>query len=118
MEDLVLESGIKRGISFSPGAVAEIKRLIALQPAPEQAVLRLGVKGGGCAGFTYIFDFDKPQANDITYCIGDITVVMDPMHQLYLEGTEIHFESGLNNRGFVYKNPNASKTCGCGESFG
>lgn len=117
MQDLVLESGIKKGISLSPGAVNEIKRLATAQNIAG-AVLRLGVKGGGCAGFTYIFDFDKQQANDVVYNIDGITIVVDPMHELYLAGTEVHFEQGLNNRGFVYRNPNASKTCGCGESFG
>jgi Fe-S cluster assembly iron-binding protein IscA len=67
----VLESGIKKGISLSPSAVAEIKRLISAQTTPD-AVLRLGVKGGGGAGCTYIFEFDKQQANDIIYNIDGI----------------------------------------------
>lgn len=118
MEDLVLESGIRKGISFTTGGLKEIKRLISEQNASEDKALRLGVKGGGCAGFTYILEFDARKETDSVFEIDGIKVVVDPTHQLYLDGTEIDFQQGLNSRGFVYKNPNASKTCGCGESFG
>lgn len=118
MSDLVLEPGIKKGITFTASALAEVKRLIIAQNIPAEHGLRVGVKGGGCAGFTYIIEFDTPQANDTIYNIGDVKVLVDPMHELYLAGTEVHFEAGLNNRGFIYRNPNANKTCGCGESFG
>lgn len=117
MEDLVLESGIKKGISLTPGAIKEIKRLLAEAPVDKKS-LRLGVKGGGCAGFTYTFEFDLPAPNDQIYEIDGIKIVVDPAHELYLAGTEVDFQQGLNARGFIYKNPNASKTCGCGESFG
>ncbi len=118
MESLVLESGIKNGISLSPGAAKEITRLMEEQKPEENKFLRLGVKGGGCAGFTYILDFDIQKEGDIVYNIEGIKILVDPMHELYLAGTEIGFQQGLNSRGFIYKNPNASKTCGCGESFG
>jgi iron-sulfur cluster assembly protein len=118
MEDLVLESGIKKGISLTPSAISEIKRLIATQNITEGQGLRLGVKGGGCAGFTYLLDFDNQQADDLVYEVEGVKILVNPMHELYLAGTEVHFEAGLNNRGFIYRNPNASKTCGCGESFG
>src|SRR6185369_8472058 len=118
MEDLVLESGIKQGLSLTPSAVTEVRRLIAEQNIEENKGLRLGVKGGGCAGFTYLLDFDTPTAEDKVYIIEGVKILVNPLHELYLAGTEIHFEAGLNNRGFIYRNPNASKTCGCGESFG
>ena len=118
MESLVLESGIKKGISLTVGAVKEITRLIDDLKPEENKALRLGVKGGGCAGFTYILDFDTQKESDTIYNIEGITILVDPMHELYLAGTEIDFQQGLNSRGFIYKNPNASKTCGCGESFG
>ena len=118
MESLVLESGIKKGISLTAGAVKEITRLIGDLKPEENKALRLGVKGGGCAGFTYILDFDTQKESDTIYNIEGITILVDPMHELYLAGTEIDFQQGLNSRGFIYKNPNASKTCGCGESFG
>jgi len=118
MESLVLESGIKKGISLTPGAIKEISRLMTEQTAENKKALRLGVKGGGCAGFTYILEFDTQKEGDTIYDIDGIKIVVDPMHELYLAGTEVDFQQGLNSRGFIYKNPNASKTCGCGESFG
>ena len=118
MESLVLESGIKKGISLTAGAAKEITRLLGEQKPGEDKFLRLGVKGGGCAGFTYILDFDTQKESDTVYNIDGIKILVDPMHELYLAGTEIDFQQGLNSRGFIYKNPNASKTCGCGESFG
>lgn len=118
MDSLVLESGIKKGISLTPDAAKEIGRLLSEQKPGENKALRLGVKGGGCAGFTYIFEFDTAKESDVVYNIDGIKILVDPMHELYLVGTEIDFQQGLNSRGFIYKNPNASKTCGCGESFG
>ena len=118
MESLVLESGVKKGISLTAGAAKEISRLMAEQKPEENKALRLGVKGGGCAGFTYILDFDVQKEGDVLYNIDGVKIIVDPMHELYLAGTEIDFQQGLNSRGFIYKNPNASKTCGCGESFG
>jgi iron-sulfur cluster assembly protein len=118
MENLVLESGIKKGISLTPGAAKEIKRLITAENAGEGKYLRIGVKGGGCAGFSYIMEFDTKKDGDTLYDIDGINIIVDLTHELYLAGTEVDFQQGLNSRGFIYKNPNASKTCGCGESFG
>ncbi|HWB63037.1 MAG TPA: iron-sulfur cluster assembly accessory protein [Chitinophagales bacterium] len=118
MEDLVLKSGIKKEISLTPGAARELKRLMEAENGGTGKFLRLGVKGGGCAGFTYVLEFDTKKDNDLVYEIDGIKLVVDQLHELYLAGTEIDFQQGLNSRGFVYKNPNASKTCGCGESFG
>jgi len=118
MEDLVLTSGVKKGISLSSGAVNEIKRLMVEQKTNDGKFLRLGVKGGGCAGFSYTLEFDTPKEQDAIYEVEGIKIIVDPTHELYVGGTEIDFQQGLNSRGFVYKNPNASKTCGCGESFG
>jgi iron-sulfur cluster assembly protein len=118
MTDLVLESGIKKGITFTPTALKEVKRLIAEQGIGQEQGLRLGVKGGGCAGFTYILEFDAQKEGDNVYTIDGVKVLVDFSSELYLAGTEVDFQSGLNNRGFVYNNPNATKTCGCGESFG
>jgi iron-sulfur cluster assembly accessory protein len=118
MESLILESSVKKGLTLTPGALKEISRLLGEQKVEENRALRLGVKGGGCAGFTYILDFDEQKESDIVFNIDGVKIVVDPMHELYLAGTEIDFQQGLNSRGFIYKNPNASKTCGCGESFG
>jgi iron-sulfur cluster assembly protein len=118
MEELLLESGIKKGISLTPGAIGEINRLIAAENINGDTYLRFGVKGGGCAGFTYILEFDTKKPADIVYNVAGIQILVDPMHELYIAGTQIDFQQGLNARGFTYNNPNASKTCGCGESFG
>jgi iron-sulfur cluster assembly protein len=118
MEDLVLESGLKKGVTFTSGATAEIKRLIQADPINETQALRIGVKGGGCAGFSYILEFDTIKPTDTIYELDGFKVAIDPTHEMYLGGTEVDFQMGLNNRGFIYNNPNASKTCGCGESFG
>lgn len=80
--------------------------------------LRVGVKGGGCSGLTYVLDFDEKKENDISFDIEGIPCIMDKSHGIYLLGMEIDWSGGLNARGFTFKNPNASSTCGCGTSFG
>jgi iron-sulfur cluster assembly protein len=85
--------------------------------APEYFV-RVGVKGGGCSGLTYQLDFDnEPQAGDMEFGDEELKVVCDMKSFLYLCGTELDFSDGLNGKGFNFINPNASRTCGCGESF-
>ncbi len=80
-------------------------------------VLRVAVKGGGCSGMTYVLDFDNKEEGDTLYAGSGIEYVMKAAHEIYLIGMEINWEDGLNNRGFTFKNPNASATCGCGTSF-
>ena len=79
--------------------------------------LRVGVKGGGCSGFSYILGFDEEKENDQVFEIKGIKVLMQKSHAIYLLGMEIDWEEGLNNRGFSFNNPNATDTCGCGTSF-
>ena len=79
--------------------------------------LRVGVKGGGCSGMTYVLEFDEQKSNDELLEIDGTTFIMDKSHAMYLTGMEINWEGGLNSRGFTFKNPNASSTCGCGTSF-
>lgn len=81
--------------------------------------LRVGVKGGGCSGLSYVMDFDDTKTElDEEVIINDILkVVIDKKSVLYLFGTELQYSSGLNGKGFQWVNPNASRTCGCGESF-
>jgi iron-sulfur cluster assembly accessory protein len=102
-------------VSFTETAITEIKRLYTLQQ--EGYYLRVGAKGGGCSGLTYVLDFDTRKENDDLFEINGIECIMDKNHALYLLGMEIHWDNGLNNRGFTFTNPNASKTCGCGTSF-
>lgn len=103
-------------VSFTSGAINEIQRLMQLEENAGKK-LRVGVKGGGCSGMTYILEFDEQRPNDEAFEIENIPCVMDRGHELYLAGMEINWEGGLNSRGFTFKNPNASNTCGCGTSF-
>lgn len=104
-------------IKLTEGALTELKRLLADPGFDHTNTLRIGVKGGGCSGLSYVLGFDKPTANDNEYEIEGVRFVIDKAHELYLAGMEVDWENGLNNRGFSFKNPNASSTCGCGTSF-
>ena len=86
---------------------------------PDSHHLRVGVKGGGCSGLSYVMDFDTTiESTDETVEIdGGLKVVIDRKSVLYLYGTELDYSDGLNGKGFQWGNPNASRTCGCGESF-
>ena len=104
-------------VSFTENAKAEVLRLMNEDDFDTTQQLRVGVKGGGCSGLTYVLGFDAPEATDEMYEIEGISFVMNPSHQLYLFGMQIDWQDGLNSRGFTFVNPNASKTCGCGTSF-
>ncbi len=104
-------------LKFTAGALAEIKTLIYEKEVPADHALRVGVKGGGCSGMSYILGFDVIKDTDDVYEVEGIKMVMNKAHGLYLAGMEVDYVSGLDNRGFVFNNPNASSTCGCGTSF-
>ena len=104
-------------VSFTASAIEEIKRLLVENNPENFQYLRVGVKGGGCSGMTYVLGFDKKEDTDEMYNIEGIEVIMNKAHGIYLMGMEVDFSDGLNARGFVFKNPNASSTCGCGTSF-
>ncbi|MFV0605763.1 MAG: HesB/IscA family protein [Niabella sp.] len=104
-------------VTLTPGAIKEIKKLMSDPSFDGSQFLRVGVKGGGCSGMSYILGFDKKEDNDKVFEIEGIPCVMNKAHELYLAGIEIDWEEGLNNRGFTFANPNASGTCGCGTSF-
>jgi iron-sulfur cluster assembly accessory protein len=112
-----MNTTINAPVTLTEGAVAEIRRLMAEPGFDNSQFLRVGVKGGGCAGMTYVLGFDQKEADDVEYEIGGITVIMKDAHGIYLHGIEVDFQQGLNARGFVFNNPNASSTCGCGTSF-
>jgi len=100
-------------------AAQEIVKIKAENKIPEGHALRLGVKGGGCSGMSYVLAFDEqPRHGDTVYQMEGLTVYIDPKSQFYLSGTTLDFSDGLNGRGFVFNNPNATRTCGCGHSFG
>ncbi len=104
-------------VSFTASAVEEIKSLFRDGNYPTNFGLRIGVEGGGCAGFSYILNFDQQKENDEVYFIGEIPLYIDNTQIMYLYNCNIDFKTGLDNRGFVYNNPNATTTCGCGTSF-
>ncbi|WP_428937955.1 iron-sulfur cluster insertion protein ErpA [Fontivita pretiosa] len=107
-------------IKLTETAAREIKRIIQEQNLPaEQTRLRVGVKGGGCSGFTYMLDLtEEPKTdNDEEMDCHGVKILVDMMSALYLDGTEIDFRDEVMGRGFVFKNPNATSTCGCGSSF-
>ena len=104
-------------VSFTEGAIAEIHRLMAEPDFDQQQRLKVGVKGGGCSGMTYVLGFDVPKAEDELFTFEGIPCCMEAAHQIYLYGMQIDWQGGLNSRGFTFNNPNASSTCGCGTSF-
>ena len=103
-------------ITLTPNAAAEVRRLLEKQGKPNFG-LRVGVQGGGCSGLSYKLGFDEGRKGDHIAEIDGIKVVVDPKSELYLEGTMLDFVDGLEGRGFKFLNPNAKKSCGCGESF-
>lgn len=106
------------GIQLTEKAVAEVKRIIQDQKLPAGTGLRVGVKGGGCSGFSYAMGFEAQQREgDQVETVHGVPVFCDSKSSLYLNGITIDFQDSLMGRGFVFQNPNAKHTCGCGESF-
>jgi iron-sulfur cluster assembly protein len=107
-------------IMLTETAAKEIKKIIQDQSLPaEQTRLRVGVRGGGCSGFTYMLDLTEEPVgeNDEELDSHGVKIVVDNKSHLYLDGVEIDFKDEVMGRGFVFKNPNATSTCGCGSSF-
>ncbi len=106
-------------ITISEKALKQVKQIMSENNIPENYSLRISVKGGGCSGFTYNLGFDGDEKDGDTYFENqDLKIVVDGKSLFYLLGTELDFSDGLNGKGFLFNNPNATKTCGCGESFG
>ncbi|HMR92238.1 MAG TPA: iron-sulfur cluster assembly accessory protein [Chitinophagaceae bacterium] len=112
-----METMTTNPVTLTPGAIDEIKRLMAADSFDKSQVLRVGVKGGGCSGMSYVLGFDQLQEGDVRFEIAGIPCVMNKAHEIYLFGMEVDWQDGLSNRGFTFQNPNASTTCGCGTSF-
>jgi len=104
-------------VTLTEGAIKQLRSIQKEMEVPAGHKLRVGVKGGGCSGYTYVLGFDEKKETDEEYEIGGIPIVMNKAHALYIMGMEIDFIDGLENRGFKYNNPNATDTCGCGTSF-
>lgn len=96
-------------------AVAELKRLAENEAEAEG--IRLGVKGGGCSGLSYLLEFGQYEPGDNVVEQDGVKFFLDRKATIYLKGIELDYRSGLSGKGFVFRNPNASNTCGCGESF-
>jgi iron-sulfur cluster assembly protein len=106
-------------ISLTEKAAGQVRKIMSENSIPESHGLRLSVKGGGCSGLSYVLGFDAaPGANDKVMESNGVTVFIDPKSLFYLSGTVLDFSDGLNGKGFVFNNPQAAKTCGCGSSFG
>lgn len=112
-----METTISAPIKLSESAVSEVKRLMNEPDFVQGQYLRVGVKGGGCSGMSYVLGFDQMEEDDDIFEIEGVSVIMKKAHGIYLIGMEVDYSDGLNARGFVFKNPNASSTCGCGSSF-
>jgi len=104
-------------ISLTQGALNQLRRIYSEQNLSEDHGLRIGVKGGGCSGFSYVLGFDVQKDKDEVYEQDGFRIFMEKSHAIYLLGMEVDWIDGLNNRGFTFSNPNAKETCGCGTSF-
>jgi len=106
-------------LTVTPKAILEIKRLLQAEQANSQSVLRVMVVGGGCSGMSYKLEFESkpPAEKDLLFERDGVKVVVDPKALLFIIGTELDFSDGLSGTGFIFTNPNAKRTCGCGTSF-
>ena len=104
-------------ISFTIEAIQALKDAMESEDLEPEHTLRVGLRGGGCAGFEYVLDFTGPKENDYIMNFDGVKVYLDPMSAMHLEGTKIDYVTSLMGMGFKFINPRASKTCGCGSSF-
>ncbi|MFO1051577.1 MAG: iron-sulfur cluster assembly accessory protein [Planctomycetota bacterium] len=110
----------RRGVHVSERAAKEILRVMDEHSMPIASTwVRIGAKGGGCSGFSYVLDFDPngPTEFDLSYEEHGVHLVVDKKSEFFMGGTTLDFNDGLLDRGFVFKNPSATGTCGCGTSF-
>lgn len=104
-------------VSITDNAAAELKNIRVEENIAAEKILRLGVKGGGCSGLSYILEFEEKTPFDEELTLNSVPVIIDKRQMMYLVGMELDYQYGLNNRGFIFNNPNAKTTCGCGTSF-
>lgn len=104
-------------INITDKALEQIAQIFDSEERSEGDGLRLGVVGGGCSGLSYKIDFDSPKEKDHILTFDKVKVYIDLKSAVYLKGITLDFKDGLNGKGFVFVNPNAANTCGCGESF-
>jgi iron-sulfur cluster assembly protein len=104
-------------VKITDRAKTEIRAIFEREENKGQKGLRLGVVGGGCSGLSYQMEFSERRADDSVIDCGGFMVLLDPKSTIYLKGITLDFQDGLQGKGFVFGNPNATNTCGCGESF-
>jgi iron-sulfur cluster assembly protein len=104
-------------IEITDAAVKEVRRQREKRGTP-QASLRVGIRGGGCTGFSYLFEWcdGPPKPHDKVTTKEDVSLYVDPKSYVYLDGTQLHFVTSIMGHGFKFENPNVKSTCGCGES--
>jgi len=118
MVETTIEPLVTEEIIITQRAADQIEEIRKKENLSNEFALRVGVKGGGCSGFSYVLGFDnEKRPNDKIIQSQGIRVYIDEKSLFYLQGTELDFQDGLNGKGFVFNNPNAAKTCGCGNSF-
>lgn len=104
-------------ITVTEKAIEQLRKLMQVE-GKEGYGLRIGVKSGGCSGLSYYMEFvEQPLPNDNVMEFGDVKLFIDVFSGMYLNGSQLDFTDGLNGSGFVWNNPNAQRTCGCGQSF-
>lgn len=107
----------EKPLEITPSAVEAIQNAIKADGEPGDG-LRISVRGGGCSGYQYQLDFEKEaRMGDVELAFGEVKIFVDPISADYLKGTVIDYVSGLHGTGFKFNNPNAKRTCGCGNSF-
>ncbi len=104
-------------IELTDKAIAQVKNIKATENPTAEMGLRLAVTGGGCSGLSYKIEFSNPKDKDFVRDYGDFKVFVDPKSAIYLKDVVLDFKDGLQGKGFIFENPNAKNTCGCGESF-
>jgi iron-sulfur cluster assembly protein len=110
--------GSEKVITLTSAAVDAVKKAMAEESLPEGASLRIEVHSGGCSGMSYRMTFEEGVRSDDRAIEADgLRVLIDPKSEIYLAGAELDYSGGLSGRGFVFRNPNAAKSCGCGKSF-
>lgn len=110
------QQGQQKIVNLSATAKEELKRLLEKENDNPDGI-RLSLLAGGCSGLSYHMEFDKIKEKDLVDDCDEVKVIIDPKSALYLHGIILDFQGGLNGRGFVFSNPNAKKSCGCGTSF-
>lgn len=115
----VASSSVASCVIITEKAAGEMNRVLSDKKLPESTVLRVGIAGGGCSGFSYSLGFDDKvdEMNDVVTTQHGLRVAVDRKSAMFLEGTTVDFYDGIERRGFTFDNPNAKKSCGCGTSF-